>query len=63
MKVFGIEPNKKGIMTLGVCFNTLGTRHAPYDRRLVFRFSAGDLGPAFAVADHSTTVSRAGRGR
>jgi hypothetical protein len=52
MKVFGIGLDKTGAITFGVCFKTLGMRHAPYDRRPVYRFAAGDLGPAFALADH-----------
>jgi hypothetical protein len=51
MKVFGIGLNKTGTTTLGECLKTLGFRHAPYDRALLYRWHEGDPGPAFAVAD------------
>jgi len=51
MKVFGIGLNKTGTTTLGVCLKTLGFRHAPYDRELLYQIKAGDFAGVHEVAD------------
>ncbi len=55
MKIFGIGLNKTGTTTLGVCFKTLGFKHAPYDKTLMYRHEAGDLDAILSVAHRYQT--------